>query len=107
MKGTFIKLRSSNPYLKAFATKSGGRVNIMLMNQEKDKTVDFDFSNMNEESKIAEVSIFSDAEVNVSHKVCIDADSTIIYLFNEAGELEEQVEYTMEMTRKNLPPKKQ
>ncbi len=106
MKGNYIKMQSSNPYLKAFATQSNDRVSIMLMNQDLEKELYFDLSNSNENESGNTVSFSSKSPMQADHKGSISPQTTTIFIFNTNGVLQEQVEYNLEMVQKNLPPQK-
>lgn len=106
MKGTFIKMKTSNPYLKAFATRSDGNLSIMLMNQDTEKELNFDFSRINKSEPGNRVSLSSGITLRADLKGSISPQSTKVFVFNAMGVLQEQVEYTLGMVQKNLPPQK-
>lgn len=106
MKGNYIKMKSSNPYLKAFATQYNGNVSIMLMNQDAGKDLNFDFSKINNSAPKDSVSLSSAIAVQANHKGSISPQSTVIFVFNSRGVLQKQVSYTLEMVQKDLPPQK-
>lgn len=106
MKGSYIKMHSSNPYLKVFASISNSSVSIMLMNQETEKELYFDLSNSknNEAGKL--VTLSSKTALKANLKGSISPQSTIVYKFNKRGVLQEQYEYSLKMAQNNLPPQK-
>lgn len=99
-------MHASNPYLKAFATRSDGNLSIMLMNQDTEKELNFDFSRINKSEQGNGVSLSSGIELRADLKGSISSQSTKIFVFNTQGVLQEQVEYTLGMVQKDLPPQK-
>lgn len=99
-------MQSSNPYLKAFATQSDNQVSIMLMNQDLEKELYFDLSNSNENEWGNAVVFSSETPMQADHKGSISPQSTRLFVFDSVGVLQEQVEYTLQMVKKNLPPQK-
>lgn len=106
MEGQYIKILSENPYLKALGSTSQDATSIVLMNQDNEKSFMVDLSAMNKENANPEIiKLTSDKKIIANYKVQISPNSTIVLVFNTAGQKVSGMIYDLKMAMENKPPK--
>lgn len=106
MEGQYIKILSENPYLKVFGSTSQDATTIVLMNQDNEKSFMVDLSEMNKENANPEIiKLTSVKKINASYKLQISPNSTMVLVFNTAGQKVSGMIYDLNMAMENKPPK--
>jgi hypothetical protein len=106
MEGQYIKILSENPYLKVFGSTSQDATTIVLMNQDNEKSFMVDLSAMNKENTDPEIiKLTSAKKINASYKLQISPNSTMVLVFNTAGQKVSGMIYDLKMAMENKPPK--
>jgi alpha-L-arabinofuranosidase len=104
MKGNYIKMLSSNPYLKVFGSQFNDETTIVIMNQHETKTFNIDLSAIN--NKTGELIITSAQPISANYKGISKPNSTLLLKFNKKGLKIEEILYDLDMAVNNQPPKK-
>lgn len=105
LQGSYVKITTNHPYVKAFGSISKLTSCIMLMNQSETETVEFDFTKMNQTKVNEDLCIKSSINIKAYLKDTIAPNSTRLYQFDKKGNVIKALEYNLEMARENNPPK--
>lgn len=106
MTGEYIKMRSNNPYLKVFGSKTDDSTTIIIMNQHESKSFNINLNNINsDDDKPNYLSISAEKDIKVNHTVTSKPNSTLLLKFNNDGTKTYELLYDLEMAIKNNPPK--
>ncbi|MFY0650677.1 MAG: hypothetical protein JXQ96_01525 [Cyclobacteriaceae bacterium] len=108
MKGEYVKMKSENPYLKVFGSKSNDSSTVVLMNQDSVRSFNVDLSSIKgDQQSDGNVSITASIEIKASFKGLIKPNSTVVLVFDEQGNNKAHVLYDLEMAIGNKPPQLQ
>lgn len=106
MKGQYIKMRSSDPYLKVFGSKSEEGTTIVIMNQHQKQSFPIDLSKIDQQTVSGDVlSIKASEEIVASYKGVSKPNSTVLLKFDEKGKKIYELLYNMSMAINNNAPK--
>lgn len=107
MIGEYIKMKSNNPFLKVFGSKSSDSTTIIIMNQSNSETFNIDLSQINKFVPNSEILAISAARnINANFKGQSKPNSTRLLKFNSKGKKTLDITYDLEMAINNLPPQK-
>lgn len=108
MRGSYIKMKSSNPYLKVFGSKNDDEFTIVIMNQHESTSFDIDLNsiNKNEGVKTTSIQITASEKIKGNHTFSSKPNSTRLMKFNKKGEKILDLLYDLEAAKKDLPPSK-
>lgn len=107
MKGDYMKMKSSNPYLKVFGSKDETSSTIVLMNQDSVKAFRFDLEKINKINANKDaVNITAAQDIPAKYKGEIAPNSTLLLTFNNKGEKVLELLYNLEMAIANVAPTK-
>lgn len=104
--GTFVWGTTNQTNAKAFGSKNGSEIKVMIMNQ--DATIDFNYTLRLSSSAITgtnQLKINVNAGVEIEYTDVIPNQSTVLLTFNSDGVLIKKCEYTLkDHASANLPP---
>jgi hypothetical protein len=105
MNGTYVKMRSDNPYLKVFGATSAQGSTIILMNQDSLQSFPVDLARINPADKGKnEINIYAHKPIQVKFDGLIPPNATVVLTFDEKGNNSNEILYDLEMALKKLPP---
>ena len=105
MKGRYIKMKSSNPYLKVFASKTEKETTVVIMNQHETNTFQIDLNKINTtESNDENLHISSAKAIRGDYKGESKPNSTTLIKFNSKGEKILELLYNLDMAKQDMPP---
>ncbi len=102
-KGNYIKMHTDHPYVKAFGSVSADGVTILLMNQDNDKSFRFNLRNLNRNVN-NELTINAETGFEAHHDGTIEANSTLVLVFENTGKLKKHITYNIDLARENKEP---
>lgn len=106
MKGEYIKMKSSNPYLKVFGSKTDNEFTVVIMNQHETASFDIDLNQINKMDYIeATLDISSAKSIKADYKGVSKPNSTLLIKFNKKGKKTLELLYNLEMAKEDLAPK--
>jgi hypothetical protein len=103
IKGRYVKMWADNPFIKIHGSKSKKESTIIIMNQDINQTVDFDFNNINKSGKKG-LFISSQENLNADYNGSISPNTTLVFVFDSNGKLKKQIIYNLEMAKNNKTP---
>ncbi|WP_100616016.1 glycoside hydrolase family protein [Confluentibacter citreus] len=105
MKGSYIKMKSSNPYLKVFGSKTDDDTTIIIMNQHETNSLNIDLNTINNQvNGTNDLTISATKNIKANYKLVSKPQSTILLKFDNSGNKTYQIMYDLEMAINNLPP---
>ena len=105
MKGEYIKMKTDNPFVKAFGTSTKYENSILIMNQDVTQSFDFDFSTLNGIKTGKNILIDTNKEIEATYSGKIEPNTTLLFVFNKKGSVKKLLKYNLDMAAKHLPPK--
>ncbi|MFA9393032.1 MAG: glycoside hydrolase family 44 protein [Prolixibacteraceae bacterium] len=105
MQGSYVKINTNHPYVKAFGAVNNETSTILLMNQSDQENVQFDLRKMNQPESQVGLSIQSSISIKANLKGTIAPNTTRLYEFDKNGKLIKALEYNLEMAGENHAPK--
>lgn len=102
--GTYVKLTTNHPYLKAFGSVDKSSACIMLMNQSEKEHLAFDLTQINQSNGFDGIRINSSINIKANLKGNLAPNSTRLYQFDKNGQVIKALEYTIDMARQNKAP---
>ena len=107
MKGEYIKMKSSKPYLKVFASKTDEETTVVIMNQHETESFSIDLNSINKKVKDSKVVVITSAkQIAVDFYGISKPNSTRVLKFNKEGKKILELLYNLEMAKQNIPPTK-
>jgi alpha-L-arabinofuranosidase len=105
MTGEYIKMRSNNPYLKVFGSKTDDSSTIIIMNQHETTSFNIDLNKINsDDNKNDLVSISSEKNIKANYSLTSKPNSTVLLKFNNKGTKTYELLYNLDMAIRNVPP---
>jgi hypothetical protein len=107
MSGKYLKLISSNPFIKLFGSKNDGKTTVIIMNQHESISYPIDLTKINiqSEKNSDKINSFS-TEYLGDFTGFIAPNSTEVLVFNKEGKLKKHFLYNLDMAIDNQPPSK-
>ncbi len=105
MNGEYVKMKSSNPYLKFFGSKDSESSTIIIMNQDSTKCFNVDLNNINKKSVSGnELIVTAVQQINANYKSLVEPNSTVLVKFNNKGKKIFELLYNQNMAIENKAP---
>jgi hypothetical protein len=105
MNGSYVKINTNNPFVKAHCTVNEEGTTILILNQHSNQAVFFNSRNMNSISTDKdELILSSEVDFRAEFSGTIEPNSTILLVFDENGKKQKQIEYSQNMAMKNEAP---
>ncbi len=104
MHGEYVKMKTSNPFLKAFASVNKGLTTIILMNQKENQSFAIDLGQINSKKNNEVVTITAASDIHAHYKLKCEPNSTTLLQFDANGKKVKELLYTQEMAVHNLKP---
>lgn len=105
MKGHYIKMQSSNPYVKVFGSQTDEDTTILIMNQEEHKSFTMDLETINKPNTNSKyLTITASKDLKAIQKITIKPNSTLLFKFDKKGKKINELLYDLNMAINNKPP---
>jgi hypothetical protein len=105
MRGQYIKIGSENPYLKAFGSTYQDGTTIIIMNQDSANSFMVDLNTVNKKNENPMVvNLRSAQKITANYRLEINPNTTVMLVFNTAGQKVSGMIYNLNMAIENKPP---
>lgn len=105
MQGTYIKMSTGNPFVKAFGAESDDFICVIIMNQDHTKSFDIDLNQINKGDAHSEfLPIASAKPVKAKYRGVSGPNSTMLLKFNKEGTKVLEILYDLEMASAHKQP---
>lgn len=106
MEGNYIKMQSSNAFVKVFCSQSNDETTLIIINQSEKETTSFDLNKINStQNDVSYLNITSVKNLKLNYKGISKPNSTRLLKFNKKGDKILELLYDLDMAKQDLPPK--